>query len=331
MSLSRKLQGTARIVRELPGQRRVQYLPREALEALRDARAREIVQFAAATVPHYRELFRREGIDPREIDTTDQLARLPLLTKEELQAAPERFVSERVRRVASLMLSTTGTTGVPVSIIHDRASLLANIAYAERERVVEARLAGSRRYSILQITREGATPRKIRAFYDRNAFRPGRPLHEPLSVAEPFERIIEAIERIRPDVVWSYAAFLETFFRTIGERDRLGHVPKVIVYGGGGMSDEGRALLEERFGVAVLSQYAAIEALKIAFLCEERRGFHLHEDLADVRLLDASGAPAATGESGEVVLSNLVNRGTVLLNYRLGDMATAQSLSLIHI
>lgn len=106
-------------------------------------------------------------------------------------------------------------------------------------------------------------------------------------------------------------------------RERPRYLPKVVAYGGGGMSAEGRALVEDHFGVAVLSGYNAVEALKIAFLCEERDGFHVHEDLCHVRLLDPSGVPVAPGTSGEVVISNLVNRGTVLLNYRLGDRATA--------
>jgi phenylacetate-CoA ligase len=63
-----------------------------------------------------------------------------------------------------------------------------------------------------------------------------------------------------------------------------------------------------------------VEAFKIGFLCEERRGFHIHEDLCHVKIVDAKGKKAANGEKGEVVISNFVNRGTVLLNYRLGDV-----------
>ncbi len=87
------------------------------------------------------------------------------------------------------------------------------------------------------------------------------------------------------------------------------------------MSDAGRDLIENEFGVPVLSAYNAVEAFKIGFTCERRAGFHLHEDLCDVRVVDAEGHDVAPGERGEVVVSNLVNRATVLLNYRLGDVA----------
>lgn len=64
-----------------------------------------------------------------------------------------------------------------------------------------------------------------------------------------------------------------------------------------------------------------MEAFKIGYTCEERKGFHLYEDLTHVAVVGEDGRPVATGELGEIVVSNLVNRGTVLLNYRLGDLA----------
>jgi phenylacetate-CoA ligase len=52
-----------------------------------------------------------------------------------------------------------------------------------------------------------------------------------------------------------------------------------------------------------------------------RRGYHLYEDLTDLWIADPDAQPCVAGERGEVVISNLVNRATVLLNYRLGDFA----------
>ncbi len=52
---------------------------------------------------------------------------------------------------------------------------------------------------------------------------------------------------------------------------------------------------------------------------EERAGFHIHEDLCDVRIV---GKDKKKNGKGEVVISNLVNRGMVLINYHLGDLAS---------
>ena len=92
-------------------------------------------------------------------------------------------------------------------------------------------------------------------------------------------------------------------------------------YAGDTMSDAGRRLIETEFGIPVLSAYNAVVCFKIGFTCERRAGFHLHEDLCDVRVVDQAGDDVPPRERGEVVVSNLVNRATVLLNYRLGDVA----------
>ena len=72
----------------------------------------------------------------------------------------------------------------------------------------------------------------------------------------------------------------------------------------------------------MLSRYNAVEAFKIGFYCEHRTGFHLHEDICHVRVVRPDGETAAPGEQGRVVISNLVNRASVLLNYPIGDLAS---------
>lgn len=88
------------------------------------------------------------------------------------------------------------------------------------------------------------------------------------------------------------------------------------------MADADRSLIEEQLGIAVFSFYQAAEALRIAFQCEQRQGLHVSIDQVAVRAIDSNGRDVEPGGSGEIVISNLVNRATVLLNYRLGDAVT---------
>jgi phenylacetate-CoA ligase len=99
-------------------------------------------------------------------------------------------------------------------------------------------------------------------------------------------------------------------------------LPKAIIYGADRMADADRRLIEDQLGVAVFSFYQAAEALRIAFQCEERKGLHLSLDQIAVRVIDSAGRNIGPGGSGEIVISNLLNRATVLLNYRLGDVVT---------
>jgi phenylacetate-CoA ligase len=87
------------------------------------------------------------------------------------------------------------------------------------------------------------------------------------------------------------------------------------------MAESIRRLIAERFGIPVFSTYQAIEAFKIGFECERHTGLHLNVDLYPLRIVDGAGRTLPAGASGEVVVSNLVNQATVLLNYRLGDIS----------
>jgi phenylacetate-CoA ligase len=317
-----RTRGTLTILRTLPGQRRVTYLPPERVAELRDARVREAVRYAAETVPYYRDFFARERIDPREIGSARDLTRLPLIDNPTVCEDPERFRARSPAGNEAVRFRSTGTsTGVPLYVFHDRRSLLANVAFSERERAVEARFCGKRYgYTGVDIYFAPTTARRVQAFYGAASFRPFRPRHHQLTIETPLDRIVETLNRIRPDVIRSYGTYLETLLRIVAARELRMHRPKVFVYGGDSMTREGRTFVEQHFGVPPISVYNAVEAFKIGFFCEERAGFHLHEDLCHVDVVGEDGRPVATGESGELVISNLVNRGTVLLNYRIGDL-----------
>jgi phenylacetate-CoA ligase len=98
-------------------------------------------------------------------------------------------------------------------------------------------------------------------------------------------------------------------------------LPRLVRYHASAISADCRRLIESDLGLPVVSTYGAVETFGIGFECEERDGFHLHDDLCHVRVVAEDGTDAASDELGEVVVSNLVNRAMVLLNYRLGDLA----------
>ena len=311
-----RARGTLTVLRHLPRQRRAHRRTPGELAARRDRRIRALVRYAAETVPRYR------ALAPETIRGAADLERLPVLEKHSAQADPDGFRSRSPLGAHAVMLRTTGSTATPLTIYHDRRSLLANIAYSERERAVEWRFAGRRfGYPVFEIRAPAGTVSHVLAYYADATYRPLRPRHRQLTVDTPPEEILAAVDHLRPAVIRSYGGFLELLFRVADASGGLRHRPAAVVYAGDTMSDGGRELIERRFGVPVLSAYNAVEAFKIAFTCEERAGFHLHEDLCHVWLADGDGAPVAAGERGEVVITNLVNRGTVLLNYRIGDVA----------
>ena len=318
-----RLSGMVTIARALPGQQRAHFRDREQLLEDRDRRVRETVAYAAEHVPYYRDVFTRGDIDPREIHGADDLARLPVVSREELRADPGRFRSEDPGIRDGLTLRSSGTTGLPLELYHDRRSVLLNVAYGERERAIEVAFAGKRlRYTRLFLGSSfQENVDRVRGFTAETSFRPLRPRYVRGSLTSaPAERGFELIDRVRPDILLGCGSHLETFFRIAAERGGPTHRPKALLYTWDHMSPGGRRLIEETFGIPVISKYSAMETLKVGVVCEQRSGFHLHEDLCHLTIVDREGRHLADGEPGEILLSNLVNRGSVLLNYRIGDL-----------
>lgn len=84
---------------------------RDQLFAWRDERLCELVRHCYDTVPHYRFVMDEGGIDPASIKTGEDLKRLPVITKADVRADPESFVSSKAKGMNLLHVHTSGTTG----------------------------------------------------------------------------------------------------------------------------------------------------------------------------------------------------------------------------
>jgi phenylacetate-CoA ligase len=321
-TLLRKIYGNSVVFGNLRGERRAAYAPAEELRVRRDERLRHIVRYAAETVPHYRALFAAMKMDPREIRSVDDLNRLPLLDKKTVHQDPDSFISTAWLGKKSIPFFTSGSTGLRLRIQHDPKSMLKNIPFGEREREVLTNLCDRKLgYRELYLGHPQWTTAKVWDFYDQWTFLPVRPQRLLVSVLEPIEHTAGLINQFRPDVIVGWGSYLEFLFRMFVSNGIHIHPPRVLNYGADSMTPAGKRFIEEQFNLTVLSQYNAVECFKIGFFCEQARNFHLHEDLCHVKIIDEKGTPAPSAQKGEVIISNLVNHGTVLLNYRLGDVA----------
>jgi phenylacetate-CoA ligase len=324
-SLVRRAYGSAVLAANFR-QKRVPFMPRHKVERIRDQHVRQIVAYAAKSVPFYRELFAREGIDHREIRTAEDLARLPLLDRELVRRQPKLFLSEARPARDSLTFFTAGSTGTPLQVHHDRRSLLVNLAVGERERapVIDG-TGGSFLPKEVYVGNETSTLRTATAFYREGTFMPVGSGRRFVSVRTPIEEVAALARVERPDILVGYGGWIHLFFKTIAARRIEIHPPKMVMYVAEALPHGGREQIEGSLGIPVMSRYSAAEAFKIGFYCEQRKGFHIHEDVTHVRVAGANGATLGPGEVGRLVISNLLNRGTVLLNYPVGDLGSISS------
>src|SRR5207244_12303284 len=88
----------------------------------------ELVTRAASDVPFYR----RGGLEGVDFESLDQLRELPLLTKSEVQRAGRDLISDNYLGRRLTEVHTGGTTGKPLAVYCDRATLQRNYAFFSR-------------------------------------------------------------------------------------------------------------------------------------------------------------------------------------------------------
>ena len=322
--LLRRVAWTARLTAAAPREARFPFRSPEAIERAQRRRLAETVAHAHEHVPYYRETMRRLGLGPGDFQTAEDLARLPLIEREQLQGDPEYFVSRAEPLEAYLELRTGGSSGEPIVFFRDRASLYQRMLGFQRAEPVMARLTGRRwRRRTALIAPQSSSTTNVNSAIDDQRVRPGvRTVTRQFSLFDPLEAVAAGIDEFRPHSITGYGSYIGALYDHLVSSGRPFHRPRVVVYAADPLPEQMRRLLNEELGIEVLSHYQAVESPTIGWECERHSGHHLNVDLCPIRLLDSQERDLPPGESGEVVVSNLVNRGTVLLNYRLGDLAT---------
>lgn len=319
-----RLRWTAFTLWHLRRESTLPFWPLERVQALQNRRIRKMVAFAWREVPFYREAMSKARLRPEDIRTAADLALLPLIGKAEVEVNPDQF-SPAGRRRSGLTLQSSGTSGRSRRVHHDSSALFWSLVNGHRQRLGLSSVVGKRAgYREAVIARLDGHHHDIREFYESHAWLPSRWELRRLMISpmETYPQISARLDAFRPDVVGGYGVHLGAYYRWVNREKAAGHLPKAIIYGAERMPDADRELIEQQLGIAVFSFYQAAEALRIAFQCEQRQGLHMSLDQIAVRAIDSAGQDVGPGGRGEIVISNLVNRSTVLLNYRLGDIVT---------
>jgi phenylacetate-CoA ligase len=321
-----RLWGTFYIGYHYLGQSRYPYRPLAQIIADRDRRVRRMVAYAYRYVPYYRETMRRLELTPGDFRGFDDLARLPLLDRADFQRDPAYFTSTAQPLSSYFASRSSGTTGRPSMIYLDRRALLQDAAYGERARAVMTPLLGRAvgyRLMALMAGRDTNASRTQRYMVEQALWPRGVSLQrQELSLYDPPEVNVALINDYKPDVIQGFGSAIGELFMYLKASGAPFHHPTAIRYTSDALPDSARRVIQEEFGIPVFSRYDAAELPTIGFECERHSGLHLNIDLCPLRIVDADGRTLPPGEPGEVIVSNLISRGTVLLNHRPWDRAT---------
>jgi phenylacetate-CoA ligase len=297
-------------LRELDAQ---QWLSTGELQELQNAALRRTIEFAAANVPYYRELFAARGIRAAEIRTPADLETLPFLDKSIVQREGDRLRPDRVA-VPAVAQTTGGTTGRPVPYFTSPACIQFNYAtYEARFRRWAGVGFGDRMVSIngkpiVPMTQSGPP------FWRHNlAFNQLYVSAYHLSDAN-LPAIIERMAGFAPRVIVAYTSAAHRIARFMNEQGWSGRVrPDAVLVSSETVFDWQRADMERAFACKVFNGYSLGEP--VCFVSECREGaMHISPEYGVIELLE-------TAAGHEIVATGLINDAMPFIRYRTGDLA----------
>lgn len=286
-------------------------------EAFQVERLRELLVFAGAKVPHYRDRFRSIDFDPSRVTALSDLECLPILTKQEARRAGLRLSPEGLRSFKYRSVTTGGTSGEPLGL-----------------RVAHSASASEWAHMLVQWSRIGFSDSSRRAVL-RGVLVPGRDSgrlwsYDRVNRALVFSTFDLSPRTVSPMVAeWrrygaeflhaypSAAALLATLILESGDQ-----VPPLqgVLLGSETVHDWQREHIERVFCAPSFSWYGLTEKVVLAAECEVSRDYHPVATYGVTELVDDSGAAISEpGRTGRIVATGFINRATVLIRYLTDD------------
>lgn len=288
------------------------------MKKLQDERLVAQVKHVYENVPYYKKLMDEKGVTPDDIKSTDDLHKLPFLTKSDLRDAyPYGLLAKPLSECVRIH-STSGTTGKRVVAFYTQHDIdLWDDCCA---RAITA--AGGTKDDVCQVA------------YGFGLFTGGAGLNGgshkvgcltlPMSSGNT-ERQIQFMRDLGSTILCctpSYAAY-------IGETlHEMGLTPddiklKAGIFGAEPWTEEMRREIESSLGIKAYDIYGLTETSGpgVAFECSEQSGMHINEDNFIAEIIDPdTGEVLPEGSKGELVFTSITKEAFPLLRYRTRDI-----------
>jgi phenylacetate-CoA ligase len=299
-----------------------QYLPVDKIRELQAKKLRRLITHAYYHVAYYRERMDALGLTPSDIQSLEDLRKLPLLGKDDVRSNLHfDLLSDNHEKRKILKITTSGSTGEPFVCYADQHQL--EIRWAATQRSMEwtgyrfgdrcARLwHQTLGMSWLQILRE-----RIDAWFNRRLFIPAFEMSD-----QNITSFVNKLREYRPVLLDGYAESFNFLAHYIQNHGLESFHPKAVISSAQVLPEHSREIIEKTLGCGVFDKYGSREFSGIAYECEQHAGHHVVAESYVVEILK-DGAPAKPGEWGEVVITDLNNFCAPLIRYRVGDLAVA--------
>lgn len=282
---------------------------------------RGLCQLAYERTPYYRRAFDEVGFDPRDLTSTDDLLRLPMIDRTELRNHLDEMCTVASDARGVDFVSTGGTEGAPLHfyIGSDRSAI--EYAYL----VSSWRRVGYDLDVPTAVFRGRVVPEDRRGF--RHEYDPILRHHYYSSfhmTDDNMRRYLEHVGRVGPCFLHVYPSTVAILARFI-QRERVEPLKNVrgVIAESETVYPQQRRMVEEVFSCRYFSCFGHSEKLVAAAECEHSSDYHVWPTYGYFELIDEQGGRVTeSGEWGEIVGTGFINKVVPFIRYRTGDYAT---------
>ena len=298
-------------------QREIETMPYDQLRQLQNERLRKQVQHVWENVPYYREKMEKKGVTPADIQSVDDLYKLPFLSKADLRDAYPHGLRGMPLNDCVRIHSTSGTTGKRVVAFYTQHDV--DLWEDCCARAIVA--AGGTEEDVVQVA------------YGYGLFTGGAGLHGgshkvgcltlPMSSGNT-ERQLQFMTDLGATILCctpSYAAYLAESIHEQGLENQI--QLKAGIFGAEAWSEDMRHDIENKLGIKAYDIYGLTETSGpgVAFECSEQTGMHINEDHFIAEIIDPETEEVLPlGSKGELVFTAITKEAFPLLRYRTRDI-----------
>lgn len=299
-----------------------QWYRRGEIVAYQEERLKEIMRHAYDTVPYYRSLFDDRGLKPDDVKTKVDLAKLPLLTKDDIRKNFKELVSSNFAPGKLKYGHTSGTTGSPLEVAYDASIIHATYAALERQyRWAGCRLehGGGDRIAVARGNVIVPPNRRQPPFWRYNRYHNQLLLSSFHMSRENLPHYLQEMKAYGAQVLDGYPSTLYVLAKHL--KNNNSHFPlKAVISSSETLYDFQRETIEQSFQCRVFDYYAVAERVAFATECEAHAGHHLAMEYGISEIVDGDGTSVPDGTPGRLVGTTLHNLGMPLIRYVTNDM-----------
>lgn len=294
------------------------------IKKFQEEKLQELLQYLEANSPFYQKLFKENNIQISDIQTLEDLRKIPTTSKNDIQQNNEDFFCVPQNQIVDYS-TTSGTLGDPVTFGLSENDM-ERIAYNE---AVSLSCAGIQKGDVVQMITT-IDKRFIAGLAYLLGLRTMGASVIRMGPGIP-ELQWDSIFRYKPKYLITVPSFL---LKMIDYAEKHGiDYKNSSIYGAVCIGESIKnqdftdnilsQKIKEKWNVKLFSTYASTEMSTAFTECEFQIGGHQHPELIITEILDENENPVNNGESGELTITTLGVEALPLLRFKTGDLVKA--------